>query len=150
MECSNTPMTREAMNAVTRLIASQDQRFLKLSSTGAKTSSSCAGQPRRAATPRSLADVVDHRVHRQPADQTLGRVDHRRRDEVVALEGARRVLGAIVRVELHAFRDHDLPHLALQVGDDQARERQRAFQHLVAVDHELVGVIGQLVQRRSA
>jgi hypothetical protein len=34
-------MTREAMNAVTRLIASHAQRFLKLSSTGANTSSSC-------------------------------------------------------------------------------------------------------------
>ena len=40
IEPSNTPITREAMNAVTRLIASHAQRFLKLSSTGANMSSS--------------------------------------------------------------------------------------------------------------
>ena len=45
IEPSNAPITREAMNAVTRLIASQAQRFLKLSSTGAKTSSSCDRPP---------------------------------------------------------------------------------------------------------
>ena len=38
---SNRPITREAMKAVTRFTASHDQRFLKLSSTGANTSSSC-------------------------------------------------------------------------------------------------------------
>ena len=40
IDSSNAPITREAMNAVTRLMASQAQRFLKLSSTGANTSSS--------------------------------------------------------------------------------------------------------------
>jgi len=40
MEPSNRPITREAMKAVTRFTASHAQRFLKLSSTGAKTSSS--------------------------------------------------------------------------------------------------------------
>ncbi len=40
IEPSKAPITREAMNAVTRLIASQAQRFLKLFHTGANTSSS--------------------------------------------------------------------------------------------------------------
>ena len=40
MDPSNAPMTRDAMKAVTRFTASQAQRFLKLSHTGAKISSS--------------------------------------------------------------------------------------------------------------
>ena len=95
IESSKMPITREAMNAVTRFTASHAQRFLKLSSTGANRSSSCAqaglGELRLGA---ALADVVDHRVHRQPADQPAGGVDHRRGDQVVALERARRVLRA--------------------------------------------------------
>ena len=40
IEPSKAPITREAMKAVTRLIASQDQRLRKLFQTGANTSSS--------------------------------------------------------------------------------------------------------------
>ena len=40
IECSKAPITREATNAVTRLIASHDQRFLTLAQTEEKTSSS--------------------------------------------------------------------------------------------------------------
>ncbi|MNC93682.1 hypothetical protein D3C83_103640 [compost metagenome] len=40
IEPSKAPITREAMNAVTRLIASQAQRLRKLFQTGANTSSS--------------------------------------------------------------------------------------------------------------
>ena len=50
-------------------------------------------------------------------------------------------------MQLHALGHHHRAHLAVQVRDDQARERQRALQHLLAVDHEqLIGVVGQLVQ----
>ena len=94
-----------------------------------------------------FADVVHHRIDREAAGEPAGGVDHRRRHQVVALEGARRVLGAILRIELHAFRHHHLAHLAIEVGDDQAGERQRALQHLVAIHHEqLVGVVGKLVE----
>ena len=40
IECSKAPITREAKKAVTRLIASHDQRFFTLAQTEEKTSSS--------------------------------------------------------------------------------------------------------------
>ena len=62
IEPSNTPITREAMNAVTRLIASHAQRFWNDFQTEAKTSSSsfrpaCAstGRPRSAKAPNATA-----------------------------------------------------------------------------------------------
>ena len=45
IESSNTPITREAMNAVTRLIASHVQRFFTLFHTDANRSSSSRRPP---------------------------------------------------------------------------------------------------------
>src|SRR6185369_12832123 len=54
------------------------------------------------------ADVVDDRVHREPANQAPEMIGHRRRDEVVALERLRGVLGFLLRMEPNAFGDHHL------------------------------------------
>jgi hypothetical protein len=88
IEPSKAPITREAMKAVTRLTASQAQRFFTESQTGAKMSSSS----RRPAWLSSslfgfLADEVHHLGHGDPPDQLAVVVDHRRRHQVVALEG---------------------------------------------------------------
>ncbi len=91
--------------------------------------------------------MVDDRVHRQPADQPPLGVDHRRGDQVVALEGARCLAGGVLGVEAQRVGDHCARHVEFQVGDDQPRQRQRALQHLVAIDDEqLVGVSWQLVE----
>jgi hypothetical protein len=94
-----------------------------------------------------LPDVVDDCVDREAADQPAARIDHRRRDEVVALEGARRLARGILGLESQAVAHGDSHHVDLEVGDDEPRERQRALQRLVAVDdEELIGMARQLVE----
>src|SRR3972149_1393347 len=117
IEPSKAPITREAINAVTRFTASQAQRFLKLFHTGANTSSSFD----------------------RPASAAAFAGDRRRR-QVIALEGLRRVLRRIFGMELHALGHHDLTHFALEIRDDEPGERQRSLQALLAIDHEqLIG-----------
>ena len=107
IEPSNTPITRDAMNAVTRLIASHAQRFRNDVHTDAKTSSSsrrpaCAS---RSSSPL-LADEVEDLVDGHAADQLVVGVDHRRGHEVVALERRRRVVGLLVLQQLDHRRLH--------------------------------------------
>ena len=101
IEPSKTPITRDAMNAVTRLIASHVQRFWNDFHTDAKTSSSFAQAGLRehlllAAPAHEVEDLVD----RHAADELVVGVDHRRRDEVVALERGGRVVRLLVLQEL--------------------------------------------------
>ena len=120
IEPSNTPITRDAMNAVTRLIASHAQRFWNDFHTDAKTSSS-SRRPACASTsswPRSLHEVEDL-VDGDPADQLVVGVDDRRRHEVVALERARRVVGLLVLQELDRQRLHHVAHQRRRIGDEQ-------------------------------
>src|SRR5207247_8865891 len=56
--------------------------------------------------------------------------------QVVALEGVGRVFGAVLGIELDALVHHDAGDAELQVGYDQARERQRALERLLAIDDE--------------
>ncbi len=148
IEPSNAPMTREATNAVTRLIASHAQRFFTESITEAKMSSSSR---RPAWRPflgfRLFADEIDHGCHGDPPDQTPGVVDHRRRYQVVALESLRRRIGLVVRVQHQRIGQHQRCHVGLGLRDEHPIQRQHAAQMFLAVDdEELVGVIGQLIE----
>jgi hypothetical protein len=128
-------MTREAMNAVTRLIASHDQRFFAQ-----------AGLRKELALAAG-ADEIDDLVDGHPADELALLVDDRGRDQVVALEGLGGFLRLVARLHRHDVGHHDLRHRVLELRDDQPRERQHAFEALVAVDHEdLVGVVRQGVE----
>ena len=97
IEPSNTPITRDAMNAVTRLIASHAQRFLNDAHTDAKTSSS-SRRPAWASRSSSplCAHEIEHLVDGDAADELVVGVDDRRRHQVVALERARRDVGLLV------------------------------------------------------
>ena len=117
IEPSNTPMTRDAMNAVTRLIASHAQRFWNDFHTDAKTSSSsrkpaCARTSSCAALAHEVEDLVDG----DAAHELVVRVDDRRRHEVVALERARRLVGLLVLQQLDGRRLH---HVARRAWPDR-------------------------------
>ena len=80
IEPSNRPITREAMNAVTRLIASHAQRFFSEAHTEAKMSSSSRRPPRLSASlsPSSritstIASMVMRPI-RWPRSSTTGAV----------------------------------------------------------------------------
>jgi hypothetical protein len=94
-----------------------------------------------------VADVVDHRVHGDAADQLALRVDHRRRDQVVAFESLRRHVGLVVRFEGQGFGQHHHRDLRLRRIDQQHVQGQYAAQVFVAIDdEELVGMVGQFVE----
>jgi hypothetical protein len=97
---------------------------------------------------RLFADEVHHLVHGQPPDQFVVVVDHRRRHQVVALEGLGRRFGAVRRTQHQRMLVHHARHLHIHVVDQQRVERQRTAHASFAVDHEnLVGVVGQFVEQ---
>ena len=83
-----------------------------------------------------LANVVHHSINRETPDQAPAGIDHRRGHQIVALEGIGRVFGAVLGIELDALVHHDAGDAELQVGYDQARERKRALERLLAIDDE--------------
>ncbi|MOA15292.1 hypothetical protein D3C78_1354430 [compost metagenome] len=74
-------------------------------------------------------------------------VDHRRGDQVVALERQRGIGGVLVGMEADHLGRHHLLHQPLRIAHQQAAHRQHALEHTVFVDHEnLVGLARQFVE----
>jgi hypothetical protein len=137
---SKTPITRDAMNAVTRLIASHVQRFWKdfhLAQPGLRQHLLLA----------SRTHEIEHLVDRHAPDELVVGVDHRRRHEVVALERRRGLRRLLVLLQLDDRGLHDGGDQRLGFGDDELVHRQHTQQFLVAVDDEqLIGLRRQLVE----
>src|SRR5262249_33923316 len=96
---------------------------------------------------RLLAYVVHHGVDRDPRNELAVRVDDRSGDEVVALEGARRVLRFFVGVEPGDRSFHDTGDRSRRIVYEQTIDGNHPFQLTGTVDdEELVRVIGHLVQ----
>ena len=130
------------------MTASQAQRFFTESQTEAKISSS-SRRPAWASCSLLgfLADVVHHRIDCHAADQLAFRIDHRRRDEVVALEGLGGLFGQVVGFELDEIGLHQRTDFDIDLIDQQNVERQHALEVFVAIDDEkLVGMIGKFVE----
>jgi hypothetical protein len=136
------------MNAVTRLTASQVQRFFAEIQTGREDVLALAqtGKGQHVAV-AFLADVIHDRRHRDATDEFAAIVDHRGRHQLVALEGLRRLVGHLPRPEAHGVGQHDLGHELVRVVDEDTAHRQHALQDVAPVDNEeLVGVVGQFVE----
>ena len=95
-----------------------------------------------------FADQVENFGDRHAADHAIGRIDDRRRHQVVALERLRRFAGILERLQRQHVALHHVGDLRLGLVDQQPVERQRAEQRAALVDDEdLVGVIGQFLER---
>ncbi len=91
-----------------------------------------------------LADEIHHRVHRQPSDQPSLVVDHRGRDQVVALEGAGGGAGLVERPEALGVRIHQIRHPFPRPVQQQRLQRQDALEPPPVVHHEqAVGLVGE-------
>ena len=75
-----------------------------------------------------LLDDVDDVVEGQHADQALAVVDHRRRDQIVALEHARHLLLVVGGADPPAVVVHQLGDRHRPLGAQQPVERHRAEQ----------------------
>ena len=82
-----------------------------------------------------LLDHVDDVVEGEHADQALAVVDHRRRDQVVALEHARHLLLVVGGADPSAVRLHQIGDRHRPLGAQQPVERHRAEQLACLVDH---------------
>ncbi len=93
-----------------------------------------------------LLDHVDDVVEGDHADHAVPRIDHRRCDQVVALEAARHRFLVLGRAHDVALRLHQVGHRHRALGARQPVERHRAEQALIAVDHvELEEPLGQIL-----
>ena len=83
---------------------------------------------------RVLLDLLEHLVDRQHADDLLVQIHDGRRDQVVTLERLGGMVLAVARQEILRLRVHDLGDRERAVADEQLIDRQRALQHVVAID----------------
>ena len=124
---SNRPSTEEARNAVARLTSSQLKRLLAMVQTESDSSSSRLHAAERLDVLFGLLlDHVDDVVERDHADHAIVVVDHRRRDQVVALELPRHLLLVVGRAHHVALRLHQVGHRHRPLGAQQPVERHRA------------------------
>ena len=95
-----------------------------------------------------LTDVIDYVSYGQASDDPLFRVDHRRRDQVVAFEGLCGVVCVVARFEADdGFGAHQRADQGFRVVGKQLLQGQNAVQVFIAIHHEeLVGVFGQLFE----
>ena len=102
---------------------------------------------------RVLLDLLEHLVDRQHADDLLVQIHDRCCDQVVTLERLGGVVFAIARQEILRLGVHDLADRERAVANEQLIDRQRALQHVVAVDHrhrrELCRQTAAAAQRRD-
>ena len=89
---------------------------------------------------------IDHFVNGQTADQAPLTIDHRRTDQVVALERLRRVVHFVQRIELEHFFAHHVTDQHIRLIDQQAVQTQTPEELIVVIDHKnLVGLLGQAI-----
>ena len=94
----------------------------------------------------SSLDDVDDVVDGDDADQTLARVDHGRRNQIILLELVGDVFLFVVDMEDRLFRVHDVGDLGVARRAQDAAHRDRADQAEARVDHEhLDEAVGQVV-----
>ena len=94
-----------------------------------------------------LLDDLDHVVGGDHADQPLIRIDHRRRGEIVALEGARHLLLVGRHVDRMNVAVGDLFDVDRPLGAQQPIERHRAHQVEGGIDDEdLIEAVRQILR----
>jgi hypothetical protein len=102
---------------------------------------------------RILLHVLEHGIYGQHADDLVMKIFERRRDQVVALERFGGFVVGVAREEIRRRRVHDFVDMQVAVAHEQPVERQRALEHVVAVDHrqrrELRGQAAAPAQRRE-
>ena len=149
--CSKPFSTEEARNAVRRLTNSQPKRLRAISQTLAESSSCGPHAAERLDVGVGLGlDHVDDVVDHDDADEPVGLVDDRGRDEVVALEHARHVLLVVHRPDDVGLAAHDLFDRHGPLRAQEPVERHGADEVVARIDHEdFVERVGKVFVSRA-
>ncbi len=83
-----------------------------------------------------FTNQVDHFIDGQTAYQLTVLVDHRCRDQVIALKRLRSLVGVFIRVKTHRIAGHQIRNFLVGIIYQQALDRQHALENAFVVDHK--------------